>query len=288
MFFRLLTLCFLISINVLNSAQVFSYDTSNKNQWLIRTSSKVDTSIPKRFKPMKSNNLNDRLAILPEYLQQYKTQDQFMVIPDMGLIVPIVELAPDNPDAISAKKWWDFDYNKYLVDGPTIYPGTASVGNPWNTFIFAHSNYWHDKPGNFKNIFRLTYNIEKWDSILYYKKINWVWKLYTYKVTDSMLVKDTDVRVMMPKKDKKELTLSACRPIGTSQKRRINKAELSWEETLTYEVNPNSTSSGTVQDSSWSTINSSSQTWAYSYQPGFNEAAQLALDSAWHVILAKP
>ena len=285
MIIRIYIICLLIVLSQaigLIAVPTFSYDSSNKNQWPVRISPSVDTSIPNWFKPMKSNNLNDWLAILPAHLQKYKTQEQFMVIPDMGMITPIVELKSDSADFKSAKQWWNFDYNKYLVGGPTIYPGTASVWDPGNTFIFAHSNYWRNSPGDFKTIFRLTYNIEKGDSILYYKKIGWKRILYSYKVTDSLLVNETDVWVMLPKKGKKELTLSACRPIGTSLQRRINKAELVSESVLDYEIG---TGSGAIQapnTTSWS-----NDLWAIIYQPASTQAKQLALDAARKIILTQ-
>lgn len=212
------------------------YDITNANQGKVYTSDKVDTSIPTWFQPMQTENLNERLDILPPELQKYRTQTQFLVVPAMGMITPIVELDNKAPDYKSAIQWWNFDYNKYLVGWPTIYPWTASVWNPGNTFIFAHSNFWHDKPGDFKTIFRLTYNIEKGDKILYFKKTEWQRKLYTYEVTQSMLVNETDIRVMLPEKGKKELTLSACRPIGTAKQRRINRASLVSESPINYEI----------------------------------------------------
>lgn len=227
-------LSFIIITNSLQS--IFAYDYSNKKQWKVVESSKVDTSIPSWFKPMETDNLNDWLDILPDNLQKYRSEEQFMVIPAMWLITPVVELETSNPDYKIATKWWEFDYNKYLVHGPTIYPWTAPVWNVWNSFIFAHSNYRINKPGDFKTIFRLTYNIEKWDIIRYYKKENNSRKQYTFTVTKSMLVNETDIRVMLPTKGKKEITLSACRPIGTAKQRRINRAELTSEKILDYTI----------------------------------------------------
>lgn len=248
-------LCFLIALTVLSYQIIwyhfaaFAYDTSNKNQGTVKTAPNVDTSIPKRFKPMDTTNLNTRLEIMPQNLRKYRNSDQFLVIPAMGLVTPIVELAENNPDFRKALKG-DFDYNKYLVWWPTIYPGTASVGQPGNTFIFAHSNYRKNKPGDFKTIFRLTYNIEPNDTILYYKKINWVWTMFTYSVIQSMLVNSDDVRVMLPEEGKQLLTLSACRPIGTAEKRRINRAQLISQTILQYEVAPkNSVDYPTTNDS---------------------------------------
>ncbi len=214
----------------------FAYDNSNANQGKVYTSPKVDTSIPDWFKPMDSDNLNDWLGIFPSYLQKYKTANQFLVIPAMGLITPIVEIDDNSSDYQTAIAGKEFDYDKYLVDGPTIYPGTAKIGELGNTFLFGHSNYWIGKAGNFKTIFRLTYNIQKNDTILVFKKQWETWKKYRYEVSQSRLVDETEVAVMLPDANKKEITLSACRPIGTARQRWINRATLVDEEKITYKV----------------------------------------------------
>ena len=41
---------------------------------------------------------------------------------------------------------------------------------------------------------------------------------------------------MLPDANKKEITLSACRPIGTARQRWINRATLVDEEKITYKV----------------------------------------------------
>ncbi len=269
----------------------FAYDYSNKNEWKVVESNKVDTSIPSWFKPMQTDNLNEWLDILPDNLQKYRWEDQFMVIPAMWLVTPIVELETSNPDYKLATKWWDFDYNKYLVSGPTIYPWTAPVWSIGNSFIFAHSNYWIQKPGDFKTIFRLTYNIEKWDIIRYYKKENNIWKQYIFTVTKSMLVNETDIRVMLPTKGKKEITLSACRPIGTAKQRWINRAELTSEKILDYEISKTKGKSNVIQTTtgSNSVANIATgdwiQTWTWTqvveYKPKWiDELAKKAFDLA--------
>lgn len=62
--------------------------------------------------------------------------------------------------------------------------------------------------------------------------------MFTYNVIQSMLVNSTDVWVMLPEEGKQLLTLSACRPIGTAEKRWINRAQLVSQTALDYEVAP--------------------------------------------------
>ncbi len=278
---KLIVSLFLITALSFQCISGFAYDKSNKNQGTVYVNSKVDTSIPKWFKPMNTTNLNDRLNVFPSYLQKYKSSDQFLVIPSMGLITPINELGPSNPDYKSALQG-NFDYNKYLVSGPTIYPGTASVGAPGNTFIFAHSNYRFNEPGDFKTIFRLIYNVQKDDTILYYKKINWKRSLFTYSVTKSFLVNATDVAVMLPQKGKKELTLSACRPIGTAKQRWINRALLVSQEEIDYPVDQQITKKTLTSNTNITYISRTNNNVPYSPQlpkpdPNSIKAANLAL-----------
>jgi len=63
---------------------------------------------------MDTTNLNTWLEIMPKNLRKYRNSDQFLVIPAMGLVTPIVELGENNPDFHKALQG-DFDYNKYLV-----------------------------------------------------------------------------------------------------------------------------------------------------------------------------
>ena len=101
----LTTLCFFVS-------HTYAYDTTNKNEGKVVTSSKVDTSIPKWFKPSTNKDINYRLGVLP--LEKYRYHDQYYVIPAMGLVAPLVSLQKTGSDyklAIKGKQW---DYNKYL------------------------------------------------------------------------------------------------------------------------------------------------------------------------------
>ena len=224
---RYIVRLFLISSVLLSSLsmEVIGYDVKNTKEWKVYTSKSVDTSIPDWFVPKNTKDLNYRLQVLP-YAED-RARDQYLVIPAMWLISPINQLEKTNPDYRAAIKWATFDYDSYLESGPTIYPGTASVWETGNAFIFAHSNFWHAKPGRYKTIFRLTYNIESGDILYFYRKIDDQWYFYEYIVNKSFLVNETDVYVMNQVDDKSMITLSACYPIGTAQKRWINQADLS-------------------------------------------------------------
>lgn len=203
----------------------WAYDYNNTNQGKIFTHPLVDTSIPEWFKPSTNKDLSYRLNVLP--YEEHRYHNQYIVIPAMGLVAPIVELDNKSKDYSNAKKWKTFDYNKYLENWPLIFPWTESIWKKeWNTFIFGHSNFWINKPGKFKTIFRLTYNLEIGDKIWIYKKIDWEWMFYEYNVTISKKIKANDTRAILPEKGKSTISLSSCWPIGTAKDRRFNRAEL--------------------------------------------------------------
>ncbi len=254
-------------------ATVSAYDLSNKNQGRVVTSARVDTSIPEWFKPSTTKDINYRLQVLP--FKEYRNENQYIVIPSMWMVAPIVEIDKSSNDYQNAIKGKTFEYDKYLEDGPTIYPGTASIGETGNSFLFGHSNNWHYEPGSFKTIFRLTYNLEIGDKIWVYKKVNGEWIFYEYTITISQKIAANDTWALLPEKGKKTITLSWCRPIGTARERWMNRWELTSEQTLREVLNPKMPTlrrKGTVTIKTLtSSINTISNTLnAVSYSPTIN------------------
>ncbi|HMY81034.1 MAG TPA: sortase [Candidatus Absconditabacterales bacterium] len=219
----------------------FAYDTTNKNQGKVVTSPKVDTSIPSWFAPSTNKDIAHWLKVLP--YEEYRYHNQYIVIPAMGMVAPLMELETGSQaykDFIKTKgKSFDSKaYNRLLVGGPTIYPGTAPIGTKGNTFIFGHSNYRVNEPGSFKTIFRLTYNIELGDKIWVYKKFDGKRVFFEYTVDISKLIGAHETKYMLPEKDKITISLSACRPIGTAKQRWLNRGELTYVEELDKVLNP--------------------------------------------------
>lgn len=233
--FTLITLISSLCLSSVGSITL-AYDLTNNNQGKVITSKSVDTSIPDRFKPSDNKDIKYRLEVLP--YEEYRYHDQYLVIPAMGLVAPIMEVDKTSADYKNAIKWKGFDYNKYLEGWPLIYPGTPGIGENGNTFIFGHSNYRHNKPWKFKTIFRLTYNIEKNDKIRVYKKFEWKWVFFEYTVTMSQKVWAKDVRIISPEKWKNTITLSWCWPIGTARDRWMNRGELTYMEELDKVLKP--------------------------------------------------
>lgn len=104
----------LIACLLLSFAQVsHAYDSNNTNEGKVYTSAKVDTSIPSRFAPSENKDIAYWLKVLP--YEEYRYHDQYLVLPDMGAVAPIVELEESNTDFKNAILGKTFDYNKYLV-----------------------------------------------------------------------------------------------------------------------------------------------------------------------------
>jgi hypothetical protein len=239
-YFKKWIIWILIGVQLLSGVETVSaYDVTNKNQGKVFTSAKVDTSIPSWFKPSTNKDLKYRLQVLP--YEEHRYHDQYLVIPAMGLVAPIIEVDKNSDDYKNTLKGKAVKYDKYLEDGPVHYPGTASIGSTGNTFLFGHSNNWHSEPGDFKTIFRLTYNLEIGDKIWAYKKVNGKWMFYEYTVTVSQKIGADETWSLLAEKNKKTITLSSCRPIGTARDRWMNRATLTYEKTLEEALKQNTT-----------------------------------------------
>lgn len=93
-----------------------------------------------------------------------------------------------------------------------------------NMFIFGHSSYYRDKPGNYKEVFKDLHKVAKNDLI----SIQFQGKTYSYKVKESKQVGVKDFSIIIPNRDNprlKTLTLMTCWPIGSTEKRWVVLAE---------------------------------------------------------------
>ena len=230
-YIAILLACFLFS-PVISHA----YDTTNKNEGKIVTSSKVDTSIPKWFKPSTNKDINYRLGVLP--LEKYRYHDQYYVIPAMGFVAPLVSLQKTGSDYKLATKGKQRDYNKYLEWWAIVFPGTAEIGQSGNSFVFTHSSWWLNKPWDFKTIGRLYHNIETWDKIWVYKKISWKRYFYEYTVTLSKKIKASETWILLPEKGKVTFSSATCYEYGTAKDRWAFRSELTYVSTLDKVLNP--------------------------------------------------
>lgn len=103
------------------------------------------------------------------------------------------------------------------------YPSTANPGEPGTPVIFGHSvlrQFYN--PKNYLTVFSTIMTLQTGDQIII--KYNGV--TYTYKVTDKLEVKPTDVEVLSQRFDGRFLKLITCVPEGTYLRRGIIVAQL--------------------------------------------------------------
>lgn len=161
------------------------------------------------------------------------------VDPAPKLIIPKINVdVPVNYDTTP-------DYNsqmKAMQNGVAYFgiPGADSKpGQIGNTVLSGHSSNDIIDPGNYKFIFARLDHLVKGDTIY----VNYQSKRYTYTVTNTEVVKPTDVSKLVYKTDKPILTLITCTPLGTSLNRLLVTAEQVSPDPKSAEAAPDSSSS---------------------------------------------
>ncbi len=80
--------------------------------------------------------------VLPYEEDRYN--DLYMVVPQLGIVVPIIDIPQGTADYTTMKNGGQIDINKYLVGGAIEYVSSVAPGKWGKRIDFAHSN-------NFKN-----------------------------------------------------------------------------------------------------------------------------------------
>ncbi len=144
-----------------------------------------------------------------EYIPPQK--DFFLYIPKLEVKAPIFSnISGVDKDA----------YLKVLENGVAHYAGTNLPGEAGRVFIFGHSSYYRNRPGNYKTIFAKLNNLIQNDEIIIYYQQN----KYSYRVTSKNIVNPDDTNVLLPTENK-TLTLQTCWPPGTTDKRLVVNSE---------------------------------------------------------------
>jgi LPXTG-site transpeptidase (sortase) family protein len=107
-----------------------------------------------------------------------------------------------------------------LRRGPVHYGTTAMPGQVGNVVIIGHSSGQLWAPGDYKFVFTLLDKLQAGDTI----NIGYNGILYTYKVTDTAVIKPTDFSILT-QTSFPELTLVTCTPVGTSTNRLVVHAK---------------------------------------------------------------
>jgi len=136
-----------------------------------------------------------------------------ITIDKIGITAPII----NNVDGNNMQT-----YLTALEGGVAHLAKTALPGESGNTVIFGHSSYYKAKPGNYKTIFAKLNQLVSGDTI----KVTRENKDYSYKVSESKIVKPEDVSVVSQDKSKKQLTLITCWPPKTTTSRMVVSATL--------------------------------------------------------------
>ena len=134
-----------------------------------------------------------------------------LVIPKINVDAPIISMeSTNNKDILEAIK-----------RGVAHYANTAFPGRIGNMFITGHSSYYWWREGNYNQVFALLEHLKPNDLVyVYYQGGE-----YVYRVSDSIVVKPTQVEVLNPTPIP-TLSLMTCVPIGTNFKRLVVRADL--------------------------------------------------------------
>ena len=171
-------------------------------------------------------DLNFWKQVLPK---QDQNKDEYIVIPSNWLVIPVNKVPENTADFNKMISWQEIHVNDYLKSWVMEYPNSWKLGKPWNKVIFGHSSYWKKDDWRYKTHFGKIIELDAGEEVWVYKKINWKFKRFRYRVTKSYNTKYNDVSVLKATKNP-TLTLFTCTPIWGIAGRWIIKANYINEE----------------------------------------------------------
>ncbi len=129
----------------------------------------------------------------------------------------IEKLSINAPIVFNVNAGSNVEYLEALENGVAHFSGTALPNSPsGNTFIFGHSSYYYNSPGDYKEIFAKLENISLNDEIVITRKDQN--QTFKYAVQDISIVEAHNIEAFNQEGDKR-LTLMTCWPVGTSRQR---------------------------------------------------------------------
>lgn len=134
-----------------------------------------------------------------------------LVIEKLSVSAPIIIGVPGTEEK---------QYLKALEGGVAQYKGTSLPGEKGNSFIFGHSSYYKNKPGDYKEVFKRLNELAAGDVF----KIRHGSETLNYKISKSFTIADDDTSVLN-QTENEIVTLMTCWPPGTLEKRWIIQAE---------------------------------------------------------------
>lgn len=135
------------------------------------------------------------LDVLP--YDQYKDEDLYMVIPQLGLITPIIDIPEWSGDEALMTQWQNININKYLNNGVIEYVKSVDPGYYGKRIDFGHSNFFANGAGDFKTIFANLMWLDAGDQVWYYQRNDGgTYDLYKYDITSSYPTDPSDVSAL--------------------------------------------------------------------------------------------
>jgi sortase A len=124
---------------------------------------------------------------------------------------------------ISVDRRDETTFQEALMRGVVHYPGTASIGEFGNAYIFGHSSDYVWARGDYKSVFALLPRMERGDVIV---ASNGQGERFTYRVIETLVVDANDARYLdQMDYRRKLLTLQTSYPVGTALRRFLVIAE---------------------------------------------------------------
>lgn len=138
-----------------------------------------------------------------------------------GYRLTIDRLGVEAPILVNVSGTDEKVYLKAVEDGVAHYKGTPLPGEKGNAFIFGHSSYYQNKPGNYKEVFKRLNELKTGDTLTIHNRD----QAMTYQVYASKIVRDDDMSVVADTPDREVVTLMTCWPPGTISKRYVIQAQ---------------------------------------------------------------
>ncbi len=161
--------------------------------------------------PRSENQNQPSMSLLPRLTPQKKAD-----ISQFGLDIPKINVwAPIIPQVNGYDKE---AYLKAIESGVAQFKDTKNPDELGNLFLFGHSKYYREKPGDYKEVFKELNQLKAKDEFnIYYKG-----EKIAYTVTESKKVDQYDWSIMDPTPDNpqdKTITIMTCWPPGTTDAR---------------------------------------------------------------------
>ena len=162
------------------------------------------------------SDLNKEVVELDVSIVPYENR---ILIPKIWKNIPLIEVLETT---VENQGKLNNIFMKELEDWVVRYPWSARPGEKWNAFIFGHSSNFPWIKWKYNDVFARLGQLQVGDTVYSY-----YWqKRYKYKIKEKKVVGPNNVKILKRDKNKQELTLMTCWPIGTTLNRLILIAEL--------------------------------------------------------------